>query len=74
MKVKLQVTSCDPACHVTVLIDGQCAGSLIFTPNEWLLFSVGQMLAADTMKTHYELEINDDIYTAFCQEKDPHEL
>lgn len=75
MKIKLQVTSCNEKhCRVTVFIEGQNAGNLVFRPNEWLLFSVAQMLAQDTMKMHYELEINDDKYTPFCRERDENEV
>lgn len=71
MKSKYQVTSCNEQhCRVTVFVDGQNAGNLVFRPNEWLLFIVAQMIARDQMNGRYELEIEEEKYTEYVRTRD----
>jgi len=76
MHIKFTVTSCTEQHCVFTVFTGydpehyQNAGQLTVSPNEFLLFSTGQLFAQGGMRGHYVVVFDDAIYQDFQTRRD----
>lgn len=71
MTIKFKVTHCNSH-HCNVLVYAgedaehlQSCGTLVFRPQEYLLFATAQLLAKDIMQTNYVVLFDDKLFREY---------